>query len=305
MNEAPILARPLPLRVLIDEAIRQLRRNFSALFPAIAIPLALLSVPLTFVYFKRLSTLSSSFVSFGSSESPVLADVFFAMGGIGLAFAGLMAAHYASWGACILATMDAASGRPIDMTKSWLWLLRPRVIGTILLTMLCVVAGSLFCLVPGMYLAFLLSFVAPVMAEEGRYGVGALKRSAELLHFNVRRRLGDNPIVRAFLLAMVAWILASAVGMLVQMPFALAQQIFLFRRASAGEAPDPAALMEGMAWFQLPGAALSSLTNAALYLYINLGMALLFLDVRRRREGADLDAVLQELERSVEESQAS
>jgi hypothetical protein len=33
-------------------------------------------------------------------------------------------------------------------------------------------------------------------------------------------------------------------------------------------------------------------------------MALLFLDVRRRREGADLDAALQELERSVAEPQA-
>ena len=299
MNQAPILARPLPLRVLIDEAIRQLRRNFSSLFPGVAIPLAFLSVPLTFVYFKRFSTLSSF-----SSGNPAMPDVLVAMGGIGLAFAGLMAAHYAAWGACILATMDAASGRPIDMTKSWLWVLRPRVIGTILLTMLCVLAGSLFCLVPGIYVAFLLSFVAPVMAEEGRYGVAALKRSAELLHFNMRLGLGDNPIVKAFLLAMVAWILASAVNMLVQMPFALAQQILLIRRASEGEAPDPAALLEGMAWFQLPGAALGSLTSAALYLYINLGLALLFLDVRRRREGADLDAALQELERSVAEPQA-
>jgi hypothetical protein len=300
MNQAPILARPLPLRVLIDEAIRQLRRNFSSLFPGVAIPLAFLSVPLTFVYFKRFSTLSSF-----SSGNPAMPDVLVAMGGIGLAFAGLMAAHYAAWGACILATMDAASGRPIDMTKSWLWVLRPRVFGTILLTMLCVLAGSLFCLVPGIYVAFLLSFVAPVMAEEGRYGVAALKRSAELLHFNMRLGLGDNPIVKAFLLAMVAWILASAVSMLVQMPFALAQQIFLIRRASEGEAPDPAALLEGMAWFQLPGAALGSLANAALYLYVNLGLALLFLDVRRRREGADLDAALQELERSVAEPQAS
>jgi hypothetical protein len=303
MNEAPVLARPLPLRVLIDEAIRQLRRNFAALFPAIAIPLAFLSVPLTFIYFKRLSTLSSFFAGF--SGSPAVADVLVAIGGIGLAFAGLMAAHYAAYGACILATMNAVSGRPIDMTKSWLWVLRPRAIGTILLTMLCVVAGSLFCLFPGIYVAFLLSFVAPVMAEEERYGVAALKRSAELLHFNMRRRLGDNPMVKAFLLAMVAWILASAVSMLVQMRFALAQQIFLIRRASEGEAPDPAALMEGMAWFQLPGAALGSLANAALYLYVNLGLALLFLDVRRRREGADLDAVLQELERSVAEPQAT
>ena len=301
MNEAPVLTRPLPLRVLIDEAIRQLRRNFSALFPAIAIPLAFLSVPLTFIYFKRLSALSS----FSSpSGNPALADALVAMGGIGLAFAALMAAHYAAWGACILATMDAASGRPIDMTKSWLWVLRPRVIGTILLTMLSVLAGSLFCLLPGIYVAFLFSFVAPVMAEEGRFGVAALKRSAELLHFNARHSLGDNPIVRAFMLAMVAWILASAVSMLVQMPFALAQQIFLIRRASEGEAPDLAAMMDEMAWFQLPGAALGSLANAALYLYVNLGMALLFLDVRRRREGADLDAVLQELERSVEEPQA-
>jgi hypothetical protein len=300
MNGAPTLARPLPLRELIDEAIRQLRGNFAALFPAIAIPLAFLSVPLTFVYFQRFSAFSSF-----ASGNPALPEVLAAFGGIGLAFTGLMAAHYAAWGACILATMDAASGRPIDMTKSWLWLFRPRVIGTILLTLLCVLAGSLFCLVPGIYVAFLLSFVAPVMAEEGRFGVAALKRSAELLRFNRRLGLSDNPMVKAFLLAVVAWILASAVSMLVQMPFALVQQIFLIRRASEGEALDPAAMMEEMAWFQVPGAALGSLANAALYLYINLGLALLFLDVRRRREGADLEAVLQELERSVAEPNAS
>ena len=300
MSEAPGLYHPLPLRVLIDEAVRRLRRDFSALFPGIALPLAFLSVPITFFYFKRVSSLASF-----SSGSPAVSEMLAAIGGLGLTFVGVIAVQYAAWGACILATMNAATGRPIDITKSWLWFLRPRVIGTVLLTFLCVLAGSLFCLVPGIYLAFLFSFVAPVMAEEGRYGVAALKRSAELLHFNLRHRVGDNPIVKAFLLAMVAWILASAVSMLFQVPFAVVQQILLIRKASTGEAPDPAAMMEEMAWFQIPGAALGSMTNAALYLYVNLGLALLFLDVRRRREGEDLDAVLQELERSVPEPQSS
>ncbi|MGH9323206.1 MAG: hypothetical protein ACRD3V_25400 [Vicinamibacteria bacterium] len=296
MNEPPVLARPLPLRVLIDEAIRQMRRNFSALYPAIALPLALLAVPLTFIYLRRISALASF-----SSGDPALPNVLLAIGSMGLTLAALMAAHYAAWGASILATMDAASGRPIQMRKSWIWMLRPRVIWTFLLAMFCWLAASLFCLFPGIYVGFLLSFVGPVMAEEERFGFRALKRSAQLLHFNIRLSLGDNPIVKAFLLVFVAWLLATAVSMLVQMPFALAQQIFLIRQASAGEAPDPAALMEGMAWFQLPGTALGALANAAVYLYINLGIALLFLDVRRRREGADLDEVLQELERSVAE----
>lgn len=297
MNEPSVPTRPIPLRVLIDECIRLIRRNFSALYPGIAIPFALLLVPITFFYFERISVLTSI-----APENP--ADALRAIGGMGLTFAAMMAVHYAVWGASILATMDAASGRPIDMGKSWIWMLRPRVAWTFVLTTLAVVVSSLFCLLPGIYVGFLLSFVAPVMAEEGRFGVSALKRSAELLHFNSRFSLGDNPIVKAFLLVMVAWLLSSAVNMLVQMPFALAQQIFLLRRASEGEAPDPAALMEGMAWFQIPGTALASLASAAVYLYINLGLALLFLDVRRRREGADLDAVLQELERSIEEREA-
>jgi hypothetical protein len=289
------------LKVLIDEAIRVLRRHFFVLFPAIALPLAFLSVPLSFIYFKRVTSIAS----FTSGTPPALSEVLALMGGVGAAFAGIMAIHYAAWGACILGTMNAASGRPIDMTKSWLWLLNPRVIGTILLTMLCVFAGSLLCLLPGIYLTFLFSFVAPVMAEERRFGVAALKRSAELLHFDRRLRLGDNPIVKAFVLAMVAWMLASALSMVFQVPFALVQQILMIRKASGGEAPDPVAMMEEMAWFQIPGAALGSMTNAALYLYVNLGLALLFLDARRRREGEDLDAMLRELERSVSEPQAS
>jgi len=301
MREAPGPYRPLPLKVLVDEAIRALRRDFFALFPGIALPLAFLSVPLSFLYFKRITSITS----FDSERPVALSEILAVMGGIGVAFAGIMAAHYAAWGACIQGTMNAASGRPIDMTKSWLWLLNPRVIWTIFLTMLSVFVGSLFCLLPGIYLTFLFSFVAPVMVEERRYGVAALKRSAELLNFDRRLRLGDNPIVKAFLLGMVAWILASALSMLFQVPFALVQQILMIRKASEGEVPDPAAMMEEMAWFQIPGAALGSLTNAAFYLYVNLGLALLFLDVRRRREGEDLDAMLQELERTVSEPQAS
>ncbi len=299
MSAGSVLTRPLPLRILIDEAIRLMRRNFSALYPSIGIPLALVLMPLGFLYFQRFTSL----VSF-STEPPEPSQMIAAMGWIGLTFAGLVLAHYAAWGACILATMDAASGRPIRMTRSWLWTFRPRVIWTLFLTMMAVAGASLFCLLPAIYVGFLLSFVAPVMAEEGRFGLNALKRSAELLHFRSALSLGDNPIVKAFLLLMVAWLLASAMSMLVQMPFAIIQQIFLIRVASEGESPDPAALMGAMAWLQIPGTALGALSTAAVYLYINLGMALLFLDVRRRREGTDLEAALQELEQSVAERRA-
>jgi hypothetical protein len=296
MIDPPALTRPIPVKVLLDEAIRLLRRNFSALYPSIAIPLALLVVPLTFLYFQRFTSLASF-----PREQVEPSDFILVMAGMGLTFGGLMAVHYAAWGACILATMDAASGRPIQMAKSWLWMLRPRVIWTILLSTLAVAGSSLFCLLPGIYVGFLMSFVAPVMAEEGRFGVSALKRSAQLLQFRSRLSLGDNPIVKSFLLVMVAWVLASAVSMVVQMPFALMQQIFLIRQASEGQAPDPAALLQSMVWFQIPGTALGALSTAAVYLYINLGVALLFLDVRKRREGADLEAELQALESSVAE----
>jgi hypothetical protein len=296
MSDPPPLIRPIPLKVLIDEAVRLLRRNFSTLYPSIAIPLALLLVPLTFLYIQRFTSLTSF-----PRERLEPSDLILTFVGVGLSFGALMAVHYAAWGACILASMDAASGRTIQMSKSWLWMLRPRVIWTLLLSSLAVMGSSLFCLLPGIYVGFLMSFVAPVMAEEGRFGVSALKRSAQLLHFRSRLSVGDNPIVKAFVLVMVAYVLASAVSMVVQMPFALMQQLFLIRRASEGQAPDPAALLEAMAWFQIPGTALGALSTAAVYLYINLGVALLFLDVRKRREGADLEAELHALEKSVGE----
>jgi hypothetical protein len=286
-----VLNRPLPLRVLIDEAIHELRRHFSSLYPGIAIPYALALVPLTFFYFRSMGQITKI------GAQPALADAIKIFVNAGVVFAGMMAVHLLAYTATLEASLDAVSGRPVRIWKSWLFGVRPRVLGTFLLVMICWLFASLFCIVPGIYVSLLLSFAAPVMVEERRFGPAAMKRSARLLRFESRLGFGDNPIVKVFLLMLVAYLLSMAVSMLLQVPLAVAQQILVMRKATEGQV-DPSELMETMAWFQVPAAGLGALATVALYLYMNLGMALLFFDVRRRREGRDLEEALDVLEAS-------
>lgn len=60
---------------------------------------------------------------------------------------------------------------------------------------------------------------------------------------------------------------------------------------------DPNALLYDARWlwFQVPATLLGSLAQSAVVLYLSFGMALLYFDVRRRREGDDLEAALDEL----------
>jgi hypothetical protein len=104
--------------------------------------------------------------------------------------------------------------------------------------------------------------------------------------------------VKVLLLMLVAYLLSMTVSMLLQAPFAVVQQLFILRKAAEGRT-DPSALMDTMAWFQVPAAGLGALATAAFYLYMNFGIALLFYDVRRRREGMDLEEALGILEASA------
>ena len=56
--------------------------------------------------------------------------------------------------------------------------------------------------------------------------------------------------------------------------------------------PDPAALMEGMLWLQVPTQILAVLGQTAVEVYVVFGLALLFFDVKHRKEGQDLEAAI-------------
>jgi hypothetical protein len=290
MTSAPALVRPLPLRLLLDEAVRQARRHFRSVYPAVAVPLALAAgaIPLAQVVFIRA-------VAGGAPSVRGPAAAFAGFGAFAAVTVAFMVVYALGYGALLVAALDAVAGRPTSMVRAWGFLLRPRAFGTVALTMLGVLVGFVLCVLPGIYLGLLLAFTVPVMAEEGLFGPGALRRSAELTRYNPGPGLEGDPRLKVFLILFVGTLLGYVVSMTVQMPLIVVMQVMMFRRVAGGQNVDPAEQMVAMTWLQVPSQILGMLANTAVHLYISFGLALLFFDVKRRKEGLDLEAAIGQL----------
>jgi hypothetical protein len=101
---------------------------------------------------------------------------------------------------------------------------------------------------------------------------------------------------KVFVLLVVGMLLSQVISFTVQMPLVFVQQLFVFREAAAGADPNALLYDARWLWLQVPATLLGSLAQSAVVLYLSFGMALLYFDVRRRREGYDLEAALDELE---------
>lgn len=280
----------LPFRVLLDEAVRGARRHFGRIYPAVAIPLALVAATLPLAQLTFLRAVSAPG---GTAPSPVAV-----VQGFGLFFAFMLVfvvAYMMGYGALLSAAVDAVAGREVSMSHAWRRMLRPKVFGTFLMSGLAVGLGSLLCLLPGLYLALLFSLTLPVMIDEGRFGARALRRSADLARYNPRRQIDADPRLKVFLIFFVGMLLGYVVNMVVQLPFVVIQQAMMFRDVTAGHRTDPVAMMARMTWLQVPAQMLSMLTGTAIQLYVCFGLSLLFFDVKRRKEGVDLEAAVARL----------
>jgi uncharacterized membrane protein len=280
----------LPFRVLLDEAVRHARRHFRRIYPSVAIPLALVSaaLPLAQLVFLRSMPTPGQ-----TGPSPVAM-----MQGFGL-FIGVMVVWFVvymlGYGALLAAVVDAVAGRDVSMGRAWRLMLRPRILGTLVLSGLAVGLGFLLCLLPGLYLALLFSLTLPVMVEESVFGTRALRRSAELTRYNPQRQLDADPRLKVFLIFFVGALLGYVVNLVVQLPFIVVQQVMMFRDVAAGNRPDPTAVMARLTWLQVPSQVLGMLTNIAIQLYVGFGLCLLFFDVKQRKEGLDLETAVARL----------
>jgi hypothetical protein len=280
------VGEPMPFRILLDEAARRTRRHFRQLFPAVAVPLALVygAFGVLNVYWTRTA------VGVGEAADP--GAVFGMCGALILLLAVLILVQTLTYGAAGAAAVDAVAGRPVSMGLRWRFVLRPSVLFTLFGVSLAVGAGMIVCLFPGVYLLLLLGFVLPVMAEERRTLGDAFRRSSELARYNPQGRLGSSPMIKVLVLLFVGYVLSYVVSYLVQMPFTLAQMGLMFRDVVAGRDPGETMLTSGWQWLQVPGVVLGGVASAAVLIYVSLGMALLYFDVRGRREGQDLEAAL-------------
>jgi hypothetical protein len=133
----------------------------------------------------------------------------------------------------------------------------------------------------------------PVILEERVHWLAALRRSAEVARFNPTRRLGDDPRVKVFLLAIAGWLIAYLLGMLVQLPLLLLMVFLAARSIGGGGGESLEDAMADLVWVQAPTAVMGALVQAAVSLYLAYGVAMLYFDTRRRMSGEDLEAELE------------
>jgi hypothetical protein len=277
MSEPLAAAAPMPFRLLLDEAMRWTRRHFRSVYPPIAIPLAVI-VTLTGVG----QALLMPNMTMNSDPMVVLRRMGFLMIMVlplallgGIAHAALQ-----------VGTVDTVAGRGPDMAKAWRFIFRPSAFSTLLLLFLCYMGAVMCCVIPVFYFGPLLAFAIPAMVDEGRFGTDALSRSSQLTRFNPEGRFLSNPIVQILAVGILTAILEYAVSFIIAMPLTAVQMVSVFRRAAAGEMVT--GVSGGWLWAQVVVQLISSLLNTAVTVYASFIIALLFFEVRRRREATDL-----------------
>jgi hypothetical protein len=282
--------QPLALQLILEEATKQARRHFRAIYLPVAIPVSIASGALPFAqsaFYKN--------TGFGSSRPPDISVLLPSLGLFLLSVMFFVLVYGLGHGALLVAAVDALAGRPISMKRAWLTMISPRVLGTLLLSWLAAAAGFICCVLPGIYVTLLLCLVVPVVVDEGLAGSRALGRSRELMEYNPRRDFGSDPRLKAFLILLTGLLLGYVLSFVVQLPAVVIQQVVVMRGVASGQRTDPASLMASLMWLHVPTSMIAVLAQTAVRLYVSFCIALLFLDARRRKEGADLEGAIASL----------
>src|SRR5207248_225910 len=113
---------PMPFLVLLDEAMRRLRTHLRAIFPAVALPIALLTTLLQVVQILSLRGVLNAERAPGAM--PLFWTPWVLLGALILGVVSAVA-----YTAGQVAALDALSGRPIDMGRAWRFAAQPAVWG--------------------------------------------------------------------------------------------------------------------------------------------------------------------------------
>jgi hypothetical protein len=151
------------------------------------------------------------------------------------------------------------------------------------------------CILPGVYVTLILCLTLPVIVDEGLGGTRALGRSRALMEYNPQRDFGSDPRLKAFLILLAGVLLGYVLSFVVQLPTIVIQQVVVMRGIASGQRTDPASLAASLIWLHVPTTMISVLIQIAVRLYVSFGIALLFIDVRRRKEGLDLEGAIASL----------
>lgn len=284
--------RPMPFRILLDAAMKLTRRHFRRLYWPAALSIAGIYAVMGVGYGASFGPMMEAAST--NPESADAADVFGnLLIGCGVIVPLLLFAMVI-WLALMSSAYDATTGRQKSFSDHlWYWL-KPARWGTMVLAGFLIGLGFLACVAPGLYLGLAFAFVIVVVRAEGLTGWGACKRSSELVRYNPQGNFLDAPIVKVFVLLLVGTLISYGLTLLFQLPLTVLQQLMLFREmgAESSGAGMPAAFF----WIVGLSMVLSAFTSTLVQLYQGFGLALLYLDTRRRREGSDLEAAIDALD---------
>lgn len=264
--------RPLSLSELLDTAIRLYLANLGTLVKAalvVVVPVQVVSTILTADY-----TLSSLDTSTSAATTPreLLDELDRYLGGLATSALLHLCAVVLASAACLRAIATAYLGRPVDWRGS-LSFARERgaaVLETAALYVLGVGAGTLLFVVPGIWLYVAWAAAIPALLIEGGRGAAALRRSF---------RLVDGRWWRTFGAVVVGFVLGTIVS-------TVAQGIFVAAIA-LGQGSDAAVLILSTL-AGICGLAFGAPLQAVL-------LTLVYLDLRVRSEGLELDRLAREL----------
>lgn len=276
----------LPFPELADRVVRPTLRCFVRMVWPIAVPMVALSI-----FMMGLQSTWLKAIEKGEFER-----------GLGAGLAGLLVSLFFAflWSmlclwAISIAAVDVLAGRPASFWRSLRRIFEPRVFLTLMLSLLIHSVATLLCAVPLLFTLPLLFILVPLMIEEDLYGMAAIRRSIELTRFNATGRWADSGFIQASGLLFVGWGISAAIGMVVQLPLMLVQQYYIWNETLSGRQVDIVELTDRMSLIQIPAQMINVFAQLLGWFYWSIAAVALYREIRRRREGGDLEAAIPQI----------
>ncbi|HVF76904.1 MAG TPA: glycerophosphoryl diester phosphodiesterase membrane domain-containing protein [Solirubrobacteraceae bacterium] len=274
--------RPLSLGEILDVSIKICLAHWRTLIKAVLVVVVPVQIVGTIVNADY--TVNSVDFSTDPAQTPeeTLEQFNQYLGGLAIAGVLQVLAVLLATAACLRAIAQSYLGEETDWRSSleYAWRLTPSLLLLTLLYGLGIVLGLLLFIVPGIWLYVAWAFAIPVLLVEGLRGRKALARSYTLVKGRWWRTFG---------VLLVGFILAAIISTVVQAVFLIGIVV--------GEGNDALVLVLS-AIAGIVGLAVSTPFQAALF-------AVVYFDLRVRKEGFDLELLAREIGGTVQPGAAA
>lgn len=183
-------------------------------------------------------------------------------------------------------------GEQMGVLACVLYLLRPRVLLTVLMMVVPIVVGSMLLVVPGVLAMVLLAPAIPVMVGERRYLFDAVGRSVALMTRTGGAGAFAAGAAKAFALLLVVIALSMLLTFVFQVPMQVITQGLIFRDALSGIDPT-ASTLAVTNWIALPFTLVTAVVSTFVYSFGFHAVALLYLDCVERAEAPALQRAVE------------